>query len=72
MPLKPLRFPAVVHFTYTNYKGETTRRHARVYYVDWTSAPHHPVPQWIMVGQDLEKQALRSFAMADMKDVTYD
>ncbi|AIB11820.1 hypothetical protein ABAZ39_07375 [Azospirillum argentinense] len=53
-------------FTYTNYRGETGTRRAipiRVYHgaTEW-----HPEPQWLMEAHDVDKDAVRVFAMQDM------
>ena len=53
-------------FRYRNYRGEVSMREVvpcRIYFggTDW-----HPEPQWLMEAWDIEKNAMRAFAMADM------
>lgn len=52
---------------YTNYRGETAIRiiiPSKIWYgeTEW-----HPGAQWILDALDVEKQAMRSFAMKDIK-----
>lgn len=53
-------------FAYTNWKGAQSRRRVlpcRLYFgaTDW-----HPEPQWLLEALDLDKNALRVFAVRDM------
>jgi len=61
-----------VTIDYTNYRGE---RGVRIIYpekVFWGRNEWHPIDQWLMEAFDVEKNALRTFAMKDIHgwDVT--
>lgn len=54
-------------FWYRNYRGELSERVAlpiRIYHgaTEW-----HPEPQWLLEAWDMEKDAVRAFAMGDMQ-----
>ena len=54
-------------FWYKNYRGELSERVAipiRIYHgvTEW-----HPEPQWLLEAWDMEKDAVRAFAMSDMQ-----
>lgn len=55
----------VMHFGYTNYKGEYAERRATPIRFAFESTEHHPEKQWIMYAIDHDK-GLRAFALADM------
>lgn len=57
--------PLAVTFTYTNHRGEVAQRRVAPWALEWRSTEWHPA-QWIMVGWDLDKEAMRYFAMADI------
>lgn len=61
-----------VWFTYTNWRGETSRRHVAMYGAFWRTTERHPEPQWMLHAFDIEKDEPRIFAMRDIKDVTGD
>ena len=55
-----------VKILYKNYKGETSERNIepiRIYFGhnDW-----HKEDQWVLMAKDLDKGALRDFAMKDI------
>lgn len=56
----------VVVIRYTNHRGETSQR--RVVPLDFRFAltEWHPGAQWILDALDLDKDAVRSFAMKDI------
>lgn len=61
-----------VRILYTNHRGETRIRHIlpeRLYFgcTDW-----HPEPQWLLDAFDIDKNALRSFAMKDIQTWSVD
>ena len=56
-------------FTYRNWKGRVEERRAIPQRLEFKSTEWHAIPQWIMVAFDVEKQALRCFAMKDMLNV---
>jgi hypothetical protein len=58
-----------LRFTYTNWRGETNIRRATVWRIFYGSTEYHPDPQWLMEGVDLDKNAVRVYAMRDMRDV---
>jgi predicted DNA-binding transcriptional regulator YafY len=60
-----------VRFTYTNWRGETSERIAEPTDIWYGSSEWHPEPQWFLSACDLEKDAMRDFAIRDMKDATY-
>ena len=54
-------------FWYKNYRGELAERvviPVRIYH---GSTEWHPDPQWLMEAWDMEKDAIRAFAMSDMQ-----
>lgn len=57
-----------IHFTYKNYRGEVGRRRvrARDIHVSFGATHYHPEPQIIFRAFDLDKEAVREFAMKDM------
>lgn len=61
--------PRKVSFSYKNYKGEFRRRKAIMLGVYWGSNQWHTEPQWLVKGQDLEKNAVRTYALRDIRDV---
>ena len=54
-----------VYFTYTNWRGETTRRWATPLGLRWGSTEWHPRPGWLMRAFDHEKGAEREFALVE-------
>ena len=57
---------ARVSIDYTNYKGERKIRIILPQMIWFGHTEHHPEHQWILEAWDLEKNALRSFAMRDI------
>lgn len=53
-------------FTYRNFRGEVAERRVRPISVVFGKNDWHPVPQWLLVAHDLDKDAVRNFAMRDM------
>jgi predicted DNA-binding transcriptional regulator YafY len=51
---------------YTNWRGERGFRRIKPISIDYTSTKWHPDPQWIMDALDLDRNAVRSFAMRDI------
>jgi predicted DNA-binding transcriptional regulator YafY len=66
-----LRFASVrpITFTYRNWRGEVAERIASPTGLWFGASDHHPRPQWLMDAMDLERKAVRSFAVADMSSV---
>lgn len=65
-PEFPAKFVSVI---YTNHRGETGKRTIQPMNLYWGSNDWHPEPQWLMDGIDLEKQAIRTFAIKDMRPI---
>jgi predicted DNA-binding transcriptional regulator YafY len=61
-----------ITFTYTNYKGETDQRRVKPHNVSFEATEWHQEPQPLLEAYDLDRRAMRMFAMRDMKDVRYD
>lgn len=60
-----------VTFTYKNHRGEISVRLVRPMENNtlvFGSNEFHPEPQWLLRAWDLQKDALRAFAMKDIKD----
>lgn len=53
-------------FLYTNYRGETTIRHAVPLEWFWGHTEFYPEDQWLVRAYDLDKQAERTFAVTRM------
>lgn len=57
-------------FTYKNYRGEVATRAVIPQTVWYGLSPFHDdKPQWFLKAYDLDKQAFRDFAMADITDI---
>ena len=56
-----------VRIVYTNYKGETAIRNIIPQRVRFGSTQWHPENQWLLDALDLEKNAVRNFAMKDIR-----
>ncbi len=51
---------------YTNYKGERRKRIVVPKLIEFRETPHHKPAQWVMQALDLEKNAMRTYAMKDI------
>lgn len=58
-----------IRFTYRNYQGEVSERIVERPSIWFGATKWHPEPQWLMCATDLQKGALRDFAMCDMSNV---
>lgn len=58
----------VVEILYTNYRGETSRRKILPEKIWFGATDWHPEPQWLIDALDIEKGALRNFAMKDIQE----
>lgn len=58
-----------ITFTYRNWRGEVAQRVVRPIAIRFGATEYHPRPQWLMQAFDLEKQAVRDFAMSDLSDI---
>ena len=57
-----------VSFTYTNYRGETAVRKVIPGDLYFGSTQYYARRQWLLRAYDLDKQEVRDFAMAKIKD----
>jgi predicted DNA-binding transcriptional regulator YafY len=57
-----------VSILYRNWKGEVAWRRIVPLSISFESSQWHPVPQWIMRALDIDKEAERSFAIADIQN----
>lgn len=53
-------------FVYRNWRGEIDTRHARPIRMFYGATDYHPDAQWLMEMHDIDKDAVRIFAMKDM------
>jgi len=56
-------------FLYTNWKGETSVRNAIVNTFHLGSNQWHPQNQFLLTGLDVDKNAMRCFALKDMSNI---
>lgn len=63
--MTPIHIPRseLVIFGYTNHRGEHAIRLVRPIIISHTSNEYHPEQQWILHAFDVDKNALRTFAM---------
>ena len=54
-----------IRFTYTNWQGKTSERHATPVSIRWGNTPWHPLDGWLMLAYDHDKDAEREFALVD-------
>jgi predicted DNA-binding transcriptional regulator YafY len=52
---------------YTNYKNENSDRNIIPLFPYFAANSYHPDKQWLLKAWDLDKKALRSFAVRDIK-----
>ena len=60
--------PKTITILYTNYKGQTDRRDIIPERIWFGATQWHPEEQWLMDAHDLGKDALRNFAIKDIKE----
>lgn len=58
---------AAIEFEYTNWEGRKGIRQAIPLNIRFGKSEWHDVPQWLMLAYDIDKQAEREYAMADMQ-----
>lgn len=56
----------LVEFNYRNHRNEIATRHVRPIRIWFGSTAWHRESQWFLEAFDLDKQATRDFAMANM------
>lgn len=59
----------VIRFSYRNWQGTIAIRTARITKLVYGAAEWHPEPQWLLQAVDLDKEAVRLFALKDMAPV---
>jgi predicted DNA-binding transcriptional regulator YafY len=59
-----------VQLDYTNWKGERRWRRVLPQSLWYGTTSYHPTPQWFIRAVDLEKNAVRDFAVKDLHGVT--
>ncbi|MCX7610253.1 MAG: hypothetical protein N2043_01525 [Ignavibacterium sp.] len=59
----------VIYFTYTNWRGETSKRKAIVQEFVFGSNQWHKEPQFMIKGFDLDKASVRMFATKDISEL---
>ena len=55
-----------VVFTYTNWKGNTSNRRAIMRKLFFGATAYHEEPQWLIEGYDMDKEAVRTYALKDI------
>ncbi len=57
----------ILHFLYKNYRGETSDRSVLPMNIKFGRSKHHPnKDQWLLEAMDIDKKAVRLFAMRDI------
>lgn len=56
----------VLQFYYKNYKGEFGYRKVQNPVLSFKETEHHKGAQWIMTAYDMDKDAMREFAVKDI------
>lgn len=54
---------------YTNYQGKRAWRFVKPLGISFKSTMHHPQAQWLMTVFDLEKNAVREFALTSVHQI---
>ena len=54
-----------IHFRYTNWRGETSMRHASPISLRFGTSEWHRKPQWLLCAFDHDKNEAREFALSD-------
>ncbi len=67
-PIDRVDDPDSVSFMYTNWKGKVSKRHVIPSNIFFGSNEWHEEPQWLMEAYDLDKRAMRTFAMECVSD----
>lgn len=57
-----------VKILYTNYRSETSHREILPQKIWFGSTEWHPEAQWLLDAYDVEKDAIRNFAMKDIQE----
>jgi hypothetical protein len=67
--LARMKEPTTFRFVYRNHRGEIAERRVIPDAVRFGTTEWHPTPQWLLRAYDLDKQALREFAMSEISSV---
>ncbi len=59
-------FGAINRFVYTNWNNTTSTRHVIPHCLRFGISEYHKEPQWLLEGFDVDKQALRTFALSNI------
>lgn len=62
----PVPKPCLVQIDYTNHRGERALRIIRPLKLEFESNEYHLEAQWMVLADDKEKNALRSFPLASI------
>ena len=62
----------IVKILYTNWKNDTRYRIIKPISIEFKSTEWHKEEQWILNAVDVEKNAIRNFAIKDIKEWTTD
>lgn len=57
----------VVTITYLNYRGNVTKRRVLPFKFHFGTNEWYKEPQWLMLAFDFEKQAMREFALKNVR-----
>lgn len=58
-----------IRFDYTNWRGETSVRSARVVSLEYGSTEWHKDKQWLLRAFDVDRKEERLFALRDMRPI---
>jgi predicted DNA-binding transcriptional regulator YafY len=61
-----------VHIDYTNHRGERNWRAVVPHHIWHGTTEYHMTPQWLMTAWDMDKRAIRVFAMKDIHEFRND
>jgi hypothetical protein len=61
----------LIEFDYVNWLGRKDHRIVETQQIYFGNTMFHPIPQWLLVGIDIEKEQERTFAMKDMVNVRH-
>ena len=56
----------VLTFQYTNWRGQTAVRRAKLISLTFGATEWHPEPQWLIMAVDMPTGAVRLFALKDV------
>lgn len=59
---------AILHFIYTNHRGETAARRVVNPLLFFGATEYYPETQWLMYAFDIDKDNSRTFAVKNIKE----